>query len=273
MSQVAIVTGGNRGIGYEIARMCVQAGFHVILAARNEPQGRQAAQDLGCEFVQLDLNDAKSIATCAGEVQRRHGQVDVLINNAAMAYKHADRTPWTIKTRTTVIANFFGTLAVCDALLPCVKEGGRVVNVASMAGHLRILPSEALLREFASADTTLTKQRLAELMAQFVKDVEACPSQDSAPGPNWPHVAKGWPSNSYGMSKLGVIALTKIYARELKSRGISVNCCCPGSVRTGMNPHGSLTPEQGADTPVWLAVQPAKAVTGQFFKQRTAVQW
>jgi NAD(P)-dependent dehydrogenase (short-subunit alcohol dehydrogenase family) len=273
MSQVAVVTGGNRGIGYEIARSCVRAGFKVVLAARNEANGQAAARDLGCEFVKLDLDDAGSISACASEVQRRHGQIDVLINNAARAYKHADQTAWTTKTRTTVKTNFFGTLAVCEAFLPLIKPGGRLVNVASMAGHLRILPSQVLLQEFASADTSLTKQRLAELMAQFIQDVEACPSTASAPGPDWPHVAKGWPSNSYGMSKLGEIALTKIYARELRSRGISANCCCPGSVATDMNPRGSLTPAQGADTPVWLAVQTAEAATGQFFKQRTPVRW
>lgn len=273
MPQVAVVTGGNRGIGFEIVRACVQAGFSVVLAARDEVKGRQAAQDLGCEFVQLDLNDSNSIAACACELQRRHGQIDVLINNAAMAYKHADQTPWTTKTRTTVTTNFFGTLAVCEAFFPLVKQGGRVVNVGSMGGHLSIIPSQGLQQEFASADTNLTKQRLADMMGQFVRDVEECTSQASAPDANWPHIAKGWPSNSYGMSKLGEIALTKIYAREFASRGISVNVCCPGSVATGMNPRGSLTPAQGADTPAWLALQPASFATGQFFKQRTPVRW
>lgn len=273
MSEVVLVTGGNRGIGYEIAKGCQRAGFQVVLTARDEARGRQAAADLGCDFIPLDLDDQASISACAQEVRRRYGSLGVLVNNASMAYKHADTTPWTTKTRTTISTNFFGFLGACEALLPLVRDGGRVVNVASMAGHLRILPSQGLYQEFASADTTLTKRRVAELMAQFVQDVEACPSRASAPGPDWPHVARGWPSNSYGMSKLGQVALTKIYARELAPRGVSVNCCCPGSVATGMNPRGSLTPAQGADTPVWLATQPGLAATASFFKQRSAVAW
>lgn len=273
MAQVAVVTGANRGVGYEIARGCVSTGFRVVLTARDEAKGRQAAQELGCDYVILDLNDRQSISTCAATLQQNFGQIDVLINNAAMAYKHADQTPWTQKVRTTIATNFLGTLAVCEAIAPLLRHGGRIVNVASMAGHLRIIPSPMLRQEFAGADTTLTKQRLAELMSKFVTDVEECTSNASCPGDDWPHVSKGWPNNSYGMSKLGLVALTKIYARELASRGVSVNCCCPGSVSTGMNPRGSLTAAQGADTPVWLAVQPATTATGQFFSERRNVRW
>lgn len=273
MQPVAVVTGGNRGIGLEVARACASAGFRVVLTARDEGLGRQAAQELGCDFAILDLNSEASISACAGEVQRRYGQVDALINNASMAYKHHDTTPWTQKARTSVYTNFFGTLAVCQAFLPLVKAGGRVVTVASMSGHLRLVPSEALRREFAAADSTLTVQRLVELMAQFVADVEECSSTANAPGADWPHVAKGWPNSAYGMSKLAQVALTKIYARELAPRGIAVNCCCPGSVATGMNPGGNRTAAQGADTPAWLACQPASAATGQFFKERVPVPW
>merc|ERR1712137_473302 len=132
---------------------------------------------------------------------------------------------------------------------------------------------ESLRREFAGAGRTLTLQRLTQLMAQFVADVQECTSTDNAPSSSWPHVAKGWPNSAYGMSKLGQVALTKIYAAELASRGISVNCCCPGNVATDMNPRGERTAAQGADTPAWLAVQPATSATGQFFKDRVAVQW
>jgi len=271
--QVAVVTGGNRGIGYEIVRGCLRAGFHVALTARDLGAGQRVAQELGCDVLQLDLTDAESIAACAGEVRRRYGSVDVLINNASMAYKHADPTPWTQKTRTSVTTNFFGTLAVCEALFPLLKAGGRVVTVASSAGHLRLVPSEALYSELAGADTFLTVPRLAQLMNQFVVDVEACTSTANAPAADWPHVAKGWPNSAYGMSKLGQIALAKIHARELAGRGVAVNCMCPGSVATGMNPRGARTAAQGADTAVWLACQPAAAGTALFFKDRAPVQW
>eukprot|EP00971_Amphidinium_carterae_P190204 3775342-Amphidinium_carterae.1 len=116
-----------------------------------------------------------------------------------------------------------------EAFLPLLQPGARVVTVASSSGHLGLVPDAALRQEFASADTVLTMQRLSELMALFVAAVEESKSTDSAPGPSWPHIAKGWPNSAYGMSKLGQIALTKIYARLLQPSGISVNCCCPGS--------------------------------------------
>jgi len=197
----------------------------------------------------------------------------VLVNNASMAYKHADQTAWVVKTRQTVMTNFFGTLAVFRAFTDLVRPGGRIVTTASSSGHLGGVPDRRLRGEFASADGSLTTERLAELLGQFVADVELSPSRASAPAPDWPHAAKGWPSNSYGMSKLGQVALTKIYARLLAPRNIAVNCYCPGSVRTDMNPRGPRTAAQGADTAVWLACQPASAATGQFFKERQAVAW
>mmetsp|Transcript_62419 Transcript_62419/g.145290 ORF Transcript_62419/g.145290 Transcript_62419/m.145290 type:complete len:278 (-) Transcript_62419:61-894(-) len=275
LQPVAVVTGANRGIGLEIARNCAGAGFHVVVATRDEAAGRAVAQELGCSSMRLDLNDRVSIAACAGELKERYGQIDVLVNNASMAYKHADTTPWTQKTRLTVNTNFFGTAEVCEALLPLVRPGGRVVIVASGSGHLSLLGSRGhpIRNEFARADSSLTLQQLCGMMNQFVADVLECRSLDNAPSANWPHVAKGWPNSAYGMSKLGQVALTKIYARELAPRGISVNCCCPGDVSTDMNPRGALTPAQGADTPAWLAVQPAAFATGQFFKNRVAVEW
>eukprot|EP00928_Gymnodinium_smaydae_P033312 TRINITY_DN23897_c0_g1_i1.p1 TRINITY_DN23897_c0_g1~~TRINITY_DN23897_c0_g1_i1.p1 ORF type:complete len:310 (-),score=24.41 TRINITY_DN23897_c0_g1_i1:143-1072(-) len=271
--QVAVVTGGNRGIGFEIARACVSAGFRVVITVRDEGQGEKVAQVLGCEYIYLDLNDERSILACAAEVRARYGQIDVLINNASMAYKHDDPTPWTQKVRTTVTTNFFGTLAVCSAFVPLLRAGARMIIVASSAGRLRLLTSEYFRREFSSADSTLTVPRLVQLMSQFITDVEKAKSTANAPGANWPHVVIGWPNNSYGMSKMAQIALTKVYARELASRGIAVNCCCPGSVATGMNPGGSRTAAEGADTPVWLACQPASAATGFFFRDRALVPW
>ena len=276
MSQTAVVTGGNKGIGLEIARALIAAGFRVAIAARDEGRGRLAAQELGCELLLLDLDSAASVAACAGEVVRRYGQIDVLVNNAAMAYKHSDTTPWTRKTRNTVATNFFGTAAVCQALAPLLRAGGRMVTVASGSGHLRILRSEELRQEFAGADSgQLTVERLAELMRQFVADVEAgTPPTVSAPLPGALHEQRGWPGHAYGVSKLGQIALAKVYARELSARGVASCACDPGDCQTDMSSHrGSRTAAQGADTPAWLACQPPSAISGRLFRDRAEVGW
>ncbi|CAE8601527.1 unnamed protein product [Polarella glacialis] len=192
-----------------------------------------------------------------------------------MAYKHSDATPWTQKTRNTVSTNFFGTMIVCEALAPLLKTGGRMVTVASGSGHLRILRSEDLRREFAGADSALTVPRLSELMRQFVTDVEAgTPPTVSAPLPGALHERRGWPGHAYGMSKLAQIALAKIYARELSARGIASCACDPGGCRTDMSSHsGSRTAAQGADTPAWLAFQPPSEITGRLFFDRAEVGW
>lgn len=273
IQQVAVVTGGNRGIGFEIARGCIRAGFRVVLAARDTKRGLLAAQKLECYFVQLDITSPSSIARCAAEIKQRFGHIDALINNASIKTKHNDPTPFIQKARAEITTNFFGTLAVCEAFFPLLSVGSRVVNVASSGGHLMVLPSFVLRCEFAKADTTLTVPQLVQLMAEFLLNIEASRSLAHAPAMDWPHVAKGWPSSAYGMSKLGQVALTKIHAREWAARGISVNCCCPGSVATELNPGGQRTPAQGADTPVWLACQSATAATGQFFVDRTPVPW
>ena len=214
MTRVAVVTGANKGIGREIARQLLRAGFITVLAARDEARGREAASALGCGFVHIDLDSDASIGAAAEAVRREHGSIDALVNNAAIAFKGADPTPFAQQARPTLSTNFLGTLAVCDAFFPLLKDGGRVVNVASMAGHLRILRSDALAREFASADSTLTVGRLRDLTAAFVEDVEM-----------GRHAAAGWPNSCYGTSKLAVVALTKIHARELAPRRISVSCC------------------------------------------------
>mmetsp|Transcript_103941 Transcript_103941/g.289540 ORF Transcript_103941/g.289540 Transcript_103941/m.289540 type:complete len:120 (-) Transcript_103941:135-494(-) len=119
----------------------------------------------------------------------------------------------------------------------------------------------------------MTAAELARLMREFLADVEASRSLAHAPALDWPHVARGWPNTAYGMSKLGQVALTKVLARTLAPRGISANCCCPGSVATALNPGGGRTTAQGAETPVWLACQPAGYATGQFFKDRAPAVW
>ena len=189
--------------------------------------------------------------------------IDVLINNAAMAYKVASTAPFIEQATNTVQTNFTGTLNVTRALLPLVRAGGRIVMVSSTAGRLGILKPE-LQKQFSS--TSLTEEQLVILMDQFIQDVAA-----------GVHQAKGWPSNSYGVSKVGMTAFTKIIARELSSGGhsdILANACCPGWVRTDMaGPNAPLTPDQGAETPVHLAMLPPNSPSGEFWRDKKIVSW
>ena len=136
------------------------------------------------------------------------------MNNAAIAFENEDPTPFSGQARKI---NFFGTLRFTETMLPLLRKSSspRLVNVASMAGHLRIIKTPALNSKCASAESTLTLSELESLVEKFQADVEA-----------GRHAQEGWLNTCYGMSKLALIAATKILARQEPS--ILINACCPG---------------------------------------------
>ena len=119
-------------------------------------------------------------------------------------------------------------------------EDARIVNVASMAGYLTQIKSKILRDQFN--DPHLTKDKLRALVDQFQADVEAGGTSNPKH-----HIEQGWGNSNYGMSKLALIAMTKVWAREEKESMIAVNCCCPGYCDTDMTSHkGPRPPEEGA---------------------------
>eukprot|EP01031_Cornospumella_fuschlensis_P033789 gene33789-40887_t len=267
--RLAVITGANKGIGLEIAKKLAESGVHTILACRNiEHEG--IALDhfkhlgLDAEFRILDISDRHSINHFAHGVERDFGKIDILVNNAAIAFKNSDPTPFEQQARPTVHTNYFGTLWTTQALLPLLRKSSnpRIVNVASSAGHLRILKSKELRDQFTSPDLTIDK--LSAMMEEFVEAVES-----------GRHAAEGWPNTCYGTSKLAVIALTQVLARE--NPGILVNACCPGYCATDMSSHqGTRSAEMGARTPVYLALLPENVgLTGKFLsdEQDITASW
>lgn len=143
--KVALVTGGNRGIGLEVCRQLAQQGLHVLLAARGEAQGEQAAAALhsgggAVTAVSLDVRDDASIQTLAAHVQRAFGRLDILVNNAAVLLCEGDSALMTPPEayQDSLETNFMGPLRLCQAFVPGMRERGygRVVNVSSGAGQL-----------------------------------------------------------------------------------------------------------------------------------------
>jgi carbonyl reductase 1 len=301
-TRVALVTGANKGIGKEIVRMLMESSkedddddddwladledsasnrddWIIFLGSRDQQRGELAVQELlsGEEkdgnskiiCCQLDLTDKSSIVAGKEMVEKMGGgKLDVLINNAAICfndptlYGKCPYTPFEKQADITIRTNFFGTLCVTGTFLPLLQKSSspRIINIASSAGRLAILKSKELVKTFTSKSLTIAKLEL--LMKEFVQDVE-----------NGVHASKGWPNTCYGMSKLGIIALTKILAREHPN--IMVNAVDPGYCATDQNNNQGVLPAQlGAVTPMLLATLADYDFTsGAYFYQDQEITW
>ncbi|MFQ5915156.1 MAG: SDR family oxidoreductase [Nitrospinota bacterium] len=143
--KVAVVTGGNRGIGFEICRQLAQAGVTVVLTARDEKKGKGACgrlrrENLDVHYHRLDVTDAKSVRDLAGYIKKEFGGFDILVNNAAVLLD-GDRSGLDVEMETvreTMETNLYGPLGVSQGLIPLMKKrrSGRIVNVSSYVGAI-----------------------------------------------------------------------------------------------------------------------------------------
>ena len=174
--RVAVVTGSNKGIGYAIVRQLVQKfDGDVILTARDEQRGLQAVEQIESEigrkplFHLLDIDDQDSIIQLKNYLEENYGGLDVLVNNAAIAYKHASTAPFTEQAINTLKTNFHSNEAVCDVLFRILRPGARVVNLSSSCGMLKCVHSPELRKQLAKDD--LTREELNNLAQKYIDDV------------------------------------------------------------------------------------------------------
>jgi NAD(P)-dependent dehydrogenase (short-subunit alcohol dehydrogenase family) len=231
--KIAIVTGGNRGLGLEIARQLMKSDLFVVVGARDAAKCEAAMQALkagggNAVAFPLDVNDTHSVRRFVEEVDRQHGAPSVLVNNAGIYPEATDATVVDSPTsiwRATFETNLFGAVRMCREAVPLMRKirYGRIVNISSGLGQL---------------------QKMAE------------------------------GSPAYRVSKAALNALTRTLAAEVAGSGILVNSMSPGWVRTDMGGEGApRSPEEGADTAVWLSLLPSNGPTGQFFRDRKPIPW
>ena len=148
--KVGLVTGGNRGIGLETVRQLAQQGMHVLLGARNEAKGKEAAEKLkseklDVEFILLDVDDPKTHSQAAKTIEQKFGKLDVLVNNAGIlidartkgGFTATSKAPMDI-IRKTFETNFFNVIALTQTLVPLIEksDAGRIVFLSSGLGSL-----------------------------------------------------------------------------------------------------------------------------------------
>lgn len=275
LNRVALVTGANKGIGFFIALQLATSGlFHeVILGCRDSSRGESAVKEIQqhlvsasaekethVSFLPIEVGNKASHSHLRQLLEEKFNRLDVLINNAAFAFKGADNVPFEKQTKPTLDVNFRGTVDLTHELLPLLRKGqdARIVNVVSMSGYLQQIKSQQLREQIS--DPKLTMGQLNSLVNTFERDVH-----------EGTHVQNGWGSSNYGMSKLALIAATKIWARDEQS--IKVNCFCPGYCKTDMTSNrGGRPPSEGAKTGVFLATT-EDCPTGEYYRDMQPCEW
>ncbi|KAH7863062.1 hypothetical protein Vadar_012802 [Vaccinium darrowii] len=289
-NRFAVVTGANKGIGFEICRQLASNGIMVVLTARDEKRGTEALEILKGSglsdlvvFHQLDVANTSSIASLADFVKTHFGRLDILVNNAGIsgalinwdAFKATgapaaagsrDQINWNeLMSQTYELAkecletNYYGAKGMIEAFIPLLQlsDSPRIVNVSSGMGKLKNIPSERVKGVLNDAET-LTEEKIDELLNEFLEDFKEKSLE-----------AKGWPafSSAYIVSKAAMNAYTRILAKKYPT--FRINCVCPGYVKTDINNNtGIYCVEEGAEHPVRLALLPDDGPTGVFFVQK-----
>ncbi len=243
--KIALITGANRGIGFETARQLGQQGIKVLLGARSEEKGKEAEAELkneglDVEFIHLDVDDAATHESAAKTVEEKFGRLDILVNNAGIflnefadggAMIPASQTSQDV-FRKTFDTNFFNTIALTQQFIPLIKksDAGRIVFLSSGLGSLNLHSD-----------------------------------------PNSPIYNYKVPA--YNISKTALNGYAVHLAYELRDTNIKVNAAHPGSVVTDMNANGEIPLEEGAKTSVSLATLPADGYTGKFIHLGEELPW
>jgi NAD(P)-dependent dehydrogenase (short-subunit alcohol dehydrogenase family) len=239
--RIALVTGGNKGIGLEISRNLSSAGCTMLQGARNAERGSQAVRALeqsglsDVHFIEIDVTRQDTVTAAAEQIESRYGHLDILVNNAGVNLR-GDGLPGAADpavVQKVFDTNFFGALRVVRAMLPLLRKSpaGRIVNISSGLGSLT-----------------------------FNSD------------PSW----SGYNTKliGYSASKAALNMLTAHLAYELRDTKIKVNSADPGYTKTDLNDNQGPQPvEVGAIAATRLALLDDDGPTGGSFSKDGPDPW
>jgi NAD(P)-dependent dehydrogenase (short-subunit alcohol dehydrogenase family) len=170
---LTLITGGNKGLGYESARRLIELGHTVYIGARDSGRGKKAADELGARFVKLDVGDDASVTAAAAELQERDGHLDVLVNNAGVSDALLAPEDVTASAMQQVYdVNVFGIVRTTHAFLPLLRaaESPVIVNVSSGLGSFGVVTNpDRFESSFATVVYGSSKAAVGMLTVQYAK--------------------------------------------------------------------------------------------------------
>ena len=236
-----VVTGANKGIGFEVAKQMAELGYFVYLGCRNEQNGLAAIDSMrklnisNVELLQIDVSDPASVKTAAAKLASKIDALDILINNAGVA----GGQPQNISAcdmsllKEVFNTNYFGAIQTTQAMLPLLEKAKQpvIVNVSSELGSLALQTSEGR-------------------------------------SPNWDHF------HAYGSTKTALNTFTILLAHEFRNTKFRINSVTPGYTATDLNGFaGFKTAAQGALPIVRVAAMGPDGLSGKFFREEGEVPW
>jgi NAD(P)-dependent dehydrogenase (short-subunit alcohol dehydrogenase family) len=243
MSKIAFITGGNRGIGFETAKALGAQGIGLIIGCRDLAKGQSAVEELQgmgfkAEAIVYDANDEKSLDYIYNHIDKKYGELDILINNAGMITeeligKNSSSFVSQSVLQQTFHTNLFAVVALTQKLLPLLMKSaaGRIVNLSSIVGSLTL---------------------------QSLENSPIDPAKAFA----------------YNASKTALNAYTIHLAHDLKDTKIKVNSAHPGWVKTELGgPHAPMEIADSYKTSLRLATLDSHGPTGGFFHEAETLPW
>jgi NAD(P)-dependent dehydrogenase (short-subunit alcohol dehydrogenase family) len=239
--KTALITGANKGIGFETARYLLQQGYFVYLGCRQVSSGQMAVDSLkeqglsSCEMIELDVTSQASVDGAAAALMAKDVTLDALINNAGIlgAFPAPEGAAGTVNAQQVFDTNYFGPIRVTTAMLPLMQKSAqpRIVNVSSEVGSLQL-------------------------------------HQDAS----WAYYQMK--DKAYGPSKTALNFYTIMLAHQLKDTPFKVNSVCPGYTATSMNNYsGTGKAEDAARTVAKYAMIDGEGPSGRFFNAAGEIPW